>query len=566
MSCPAGSIAVSIPPSNRESRSAPRGRRHRPASLDANLFRRRSISSYDDNAPLPPFTSSCLLDVKPFEFDDKQLTPPFAYERRTRRTRVVWYRERRRVIMVFVGFLMVLLLRMMAARSSGSDSSWWSPRSKLSALFGSQRDQSSSSCDNAYAAFGRLEVDAKNPEHNRWRPYDRQCAPPPLLALLRKALRVGSDGSEASAQLDFPFPAPKLARSSLPLPWLHGKTVLLFGDRTERYHGEQFCRLAGGRFGTIGRDHPLSPPRFVNGVDEKLPTASQEVSEASRPSVCHVAEYDLTIVSAFHFGLVNRVEIERETLLDDANFYPPVALEDRLTHIVLPILHSLNRTRPDLIEFSTGSYDLRHFAALDQLANQDPQSDLTFDRLSWYSKRLTRAFADLADVFPHTPILWRSLQHVPELTNAPSVRIAALDALSRQIVKYLNSSETVAEARTQIASLLEPAEEVVHDVSKRDSRQVMRKTYKNRASSKAKFLNRVKQRIGSSERIEEVAFGDESTSLKGMITVDEWATLMRGQEQPSTSTNVSSLPGGYLWSDMMLFFLERLSAPTHFRT
>jgi len=179
------------------------------------------------------------------------------------------------------------------------------------------------SCKNPYAELGRITVDHQTPENNRWRPYDSACAPPPFLATLRKALRTRSTGSDEPLPLTLPLPPRKAVTSSLPLPWLHGKTVLLFGDHVERNHNKDFCRLAGGQFETISRDHFLSPPRFVNGIDEKLQNANQENFDGSRPAVCYIPEYDFTIISVFHFGLANRVEFERESLLEDPAFYPP---------------------------------------------------------------------------------------------------------------------------------------------------------------------------------------------------------------------------------------------------
>lgn len=394
--------------------------------------------------------------------------------------------------------------------------------------------------------MGRITVDHQIPEKNTWKPYDPACTPPPFLATLRKALRTRSTGSDEPLPLTLPLPSRKAATSSLPLPWLHGKTVLLFGDHVEHNHNKDFCRLSGGQFETISRDHFLSPPRFVNGIDEKLQNANQENFDGSRPAVCYSPEYDFTIISVFHFGLANRVEFERESLLEDPAFYPPgmsptwlslsieittddllakVALEDRLTHIVLPVLDSLNRTQPDLIEFSTGFWDLRHFTALDKLSGQDPSLELSPEQLSWYSERLTRAFADLADAFPHTPLLWRTMHQTPEFVDTPAARVAALDALSRQIVKLLNGAETVGEARVKIDSLMEPIESSSMNRSRHEGRS-RRKSFRDRANSKARFLNKVKQRIGSTERMHDVVFGNEDTSLKQMITVDEWGTLM----------------------------------------
>jgi len=117
------------------------------------------------------------------------------------------------------------------------------------------------------------------------------------------------------------------------------------------------------------------------------------------------------------------------------------------------------------------------------------------------------------------------MHQTPEFADTPPARVAALDALSRQIVKLLNEAETVGEARVKINSLMEPAESTSENRTQYERRS-RRKTYRDRANSRARFLNKVKQRIGSTERMHDVVFGNDDTSLKQMITVDEWGTLM----------------------------------------
>ncbi|GAA6016717.1 hypothetical protein JCM11491_000217 [Sporobolomyces phaffii] len=557
-SFPSTAFSITIPPSQLSAdaeRDSPRRKRH--ASLDAGHFRYRSISSRDSSVYISPASTPYDEKIKAFDFSSKAPLVPSPFEPRKKPMNRKWLRA-------CSGLLGLLLLGIMARRAGARDD-WWTAKNSLDSVL----TRKSPSCDNPYSELGRIAVDQKVPENNRWKPYDSTCAPPPLLATLRKALRTKTRGDKEPAPLSFPLPRRKPATSALPLPWLQGKTVLLFGDHVERNHNKDFCRFAGGQFATIGRDHELSPPRFVNGIDEKLPEKEQENSDASRPAVCYIPEYDFTILSVFHYGLVNRVEIERESLLEEPTFYPPVALEDRLTHIILPILDSLNRTQPDLIEFSTGFWDLRHFTALDEQEGVDPFTELSSERLTWYSERLTRAFADLADVFPRTPLLWRALHQTPEHKGTPPARVAALDALGRKVVAFLNTSPTVGDARDKIAELIETEESDSRPVKRHGNGArvggMRRKTYRERGSSKARFLNKVKQRIGSSERLHDVIFGSDSTTLKGMITVDEWGTLMRGQEHLMNKIHTPSLPGGYLWGDMMLFFLERLSSAPHFR-
>lgn len=194
---------------------------------------------------------------------------------------------------------------------------------------------------------------------------------------------------------------------------------------------------------------------------------------------------------------------------------------------MLPILDTLNRTRPDLIEFSTGFWDLRHFAALDDAAKVDPFGELSTQRLTWFGERLTRAFADLADAFPHTPLLWRSIHQIPEQEASSPARVAALDALSRKIIAFLNDSPTVGDARDRIAQVIDTDESLTSSVLKRhESGARTRTPFRDRGSGRAKFLNKVKSRIGSSDRMHDVVFGSDSTTLKGKITIDEWTTLM----------------------------------------
>jgi hypothetical protein len=139
---------------------------------------------------------------------------------------------------------------------------------------------------------------------NRWVPYDMTCVPPSLFASLR-----GTSRSTDSA-------------GDLPLTWLHGRTVLLFGDHVERQHLFDFCVFAAGKFTVINRHHPLSPPPFENGIDEKLVKTVNDF-DGGRPATCYIEEYDFMLVSAFHYGMANRVEFSHESLFDDQFFHPP---------------------------------------------------------------------------------------------------------------------------------------------------------------------------------------------------------------------------------------------------
>ncbi|BGO91602.1 hypothetical protein NBRC10512_008049 [Rhodotorula toruloides] len=547
----------------------PRSRRH--ASLDLGVAQIRART--DSEAPDSPLSSGRLssagFDEKQRLLYDSQLSPlysPFSFPRRP-----PWWKKRKNLTGAAFAALTLFLLGGIMGLSRLDDpraKHWWGVKDVLQD-YGLELSHPSV-CENPYAEFGRISSDSSTPEGNRWLPYDASCVPPPLLATLRSTLKKKPTVEDSLETLEFPLPKRRTKAKRKSLSWLQGKTVLLFGDHVERNHNKDFCRFAGGKWASIDRDHPLSPPPFVNGIDEKLPGAQQNSSSATRPSVCYLEEYDFMVVSVFHFGLANRVEFEHESLLYNPHFYPPVAVDDRLTHIVLPLLDSLNRTKPDMIEFSSGFWDLRHFAALDELAGKDVFSELTTERLAWYSSRLVHALADLSSVFPDTPLLWRTLHHTPKFNETSPARVAALDQLSRKVVTALNEARNRAGAEERLDLLVqhryEEAQAALLVERSEAGRRVRptgrrKKTFKDRMSNKAPFLNRVKERIGSKDRIKDVNLSTDETSLRGLLRFDEWGALMRGQEHTmvheGNAVYTPPLPGGYVWGDLMLFELRR---------
>ena len=174
-------------------------------------------------------------------------------------------------------------------------------------------------CENPWIEYGRMVVDQRVPENNRWVAYDLSCTTPELMAALR-IVHANTTAPPLVLPLATMFPH---VDNSLPFPWLHNRTVLLFGDHVERQHALDFCALAGGSHLIVNSNHPLSPPRFVNGIDEKFLRSDRPDHDDSRPSVCYLEKYNFMIVTVFHYGLANRVEFERESLLVDPHFYPP---------------------------------------------------------------------------------------------------------------------------------------------------------------------------------------------------------------------------------------------------
>ena len=219
-----------------------------------------------------------------------------------------------------------------------------------------------------------------------------------------------------------------------------------------------------------------------------------------------------------------------------------VGMTDRLSHIVLPLLKSLGRPHPDLLEFSSGFWDLRHFSTLDSMKGQDPTSELSIERLGWYSDRLTKSIATLGTMFPGTPLLWRALHHTPKSSITPFTRVAALDQLGRKVVRDLNKSS-----------------KRVPFVKQTTSEAPRKKPTKERESTHATFLNRVNNRINNAGPKSQIMQQIGVDSLVGKIRVDEWGALMLGQEHGRDDVDTAVLPGGFIWGDILLSELRRVT-------
>ncbi|GAA5880590.1 hypothetical protein JCM3774_004745 [Rhodotorula dairenensis] len=397
-------------------------------------------------------------------------------------------------------------------------------------------------CADPYTAPGRLDHSDRWPDATRWLPYDPSCFPPPLLATLRAGLE--SKPSQYSEPAELQFPLKRTSTSAgilLPLPWLVGKTVVLVGDDVERAHAKDFCRFADGEYTVVTSNHPLSPRPFANGIDEKWVQNTQGSLNETRPTVCYLPRYDFVLVNVFHFGLANRVEFEHESIFRDPHFYPPAALRDRLDSILLPILSKLGRTSPDLVEFASGFWDLRHFAAVDGRYGQPLDRELSPDRLEWYTDRLVQAFSDLGALFPRAKLFWRPVYTITTADWAAPTRSIALERLASRIVTALNTSPDAVAVKADLLRAIS---------SRTKGKDSQRSAIQARGldSVTTHFLNRMHERIGSKERLEVTAPASWTrASLQGRLEVDPWNSVVRGQEPLDTN------PGGYVWSDIMLY-------------
>jgi len=64
--------------------------------------------------------------------------------------------------------------------------------------------------------------------------------------------------------------------------------------------------MAGGNSAFIDSTHPWSPLPYTDGHQDFLKKGGADhVQHLARPWVCHVEKYNFTLVSVFHFGLMD---------------------------------------------------------------------------------------------------------------------------------------------------------------------------------------------------------------------------------------------------------------------
>ena len=151
-----------------------------------------------------------------------------------------------------------------------------------------------------------------------------------------------------------------------------------FGSRDEWHAAPKVCMLPDLNFTMISQ---FSKPRLIRNVADR------------------------TMLGVFHFGLIKFEEITR-AWSEQWSYYPPFEFEDRLEHLVLPLLRNLGRDRVDLVSFSSLLWDQVHWRAEAKTAAALPDSMLAI-----YAERLDAAIKAVASAFPSTlTILWRTAQ------------------------------------------------------------------------------------------------------------------------------------------------------------
>ncbi|KAI7936609.1 hypothetical protein MJO28_015508 [Puccinia striiformis f. sp. tritici] len=340
---------------------------------------------------------------------------------------------------------------------------------------------------------GYLNYDQDHILDNNWVPFNRKC---PTISLLKPLV---NDLSKLHSQ---PNPL------SFALPWLVNRTVVLIGDSIERFHARDFCDILSATteppyheisengfspsksnqstpsrsFYVNSKDSPeLKPPQYLFNPDDRDAVPSDWPSDQRQkyrdhhlewadrdnirtsPWICEVPSYGFRIVTLFTFGIE---PYKSGSYYSDQDwFISPSSFIDKLHHTLLPLLENLSRERneprirhPDLIEVSSGLWDLRQWSEEDSRLNNITLDDstelvyrsLSFTRLEWWAERVTTLLKAIDTAFPSNkdnataPILWRSLHHTRRHSVAPYSRVEQLDQYARLLIHTLKNNETIA--------------------------------------------------------------------------------------------------------------------------
>jgi hypothetical protein len=228
------------------------------------------------------------------------------------------------------------------------------------------------------------------------------------------------------------------------LEWMRNKTVLLIGDSIERDHVSLFCSLMGRDAEVIKGKHPLATVPESGAVaaterkkkDRAARIAYKGMQESTLPRVCYIDELNF-VVSRLTFFLSRVASVHDELTpnvrqmtnlyhfgLDEQGFWKdidqyhgPATIEERFSTHYRPFISKLQGddrpTAPDLVEISSGMFDLARWAKQDETAGRSTKEDVNAKELEWYSKRV-KAFMDTtATSWPQAVKLWRAVT-VPE--------------------------------------------------------------------------------------------------------------------------------------------------------
>lgn len=133
------------------------------------------------------------------------------------------------------------------------------------------------------------------------------------------------------------------------LQYATNRTILLFGDSTERDHVRYACELLQGEHGVILPDTPFWPqPEISIAKPRRGYWLPNEYSARYYPTLCRIRAIDLMIVNVYHYGLQEDGDDDRSVEL-----VPPYGIADRVSQVVAPLMGKIGRN-VDIVEFGVG--------------------------------------------------------------------------------------------------------------------------------------------------------------------------------------------------------------------
>ncbi|KAM0791610.1 hypothetical protein ACM66B_006052 [Microbotryomycetes sp. NB124-2] len=369
-----------------------------------------------------------------------------------------------------------------------------------------------------FSSFGTLIVDPNEADKNQWVPFDPTCSPPAFMAKLRDDHVDMSTLSSIKRKQDF--------------AWLRHKTALLIGDSVSREHVENFCQLMGEESQVIRPGHKYAvqdtPKRAATKAHHVVDKPNRLngraiVRDSARPRMCYIKEYDFLLVSVLHFGL------DQEDFWRDRNmpqYTSPGHFEHRLTDIVQPMINSIRAdgrpSAPDYVEVTSGAWDLARWAEQDVASGSETTTGLAQDRVTWYRFRVGQVLEKVRKAFPHAKArVWRTMHY-------PTDQLAEKDYFMDKI------------SRTNATGAMEQPYFPHNRIYQLDQavRTLMVSLTSNVAEQSSKAV------------VASAPYSD--------FRISEWGTIMKGhQAHHRDRLHGDPLPGGYVWSDIMLYELSR---------
>ncbi|CAD6565265.1 MAG: hypothetical protein CYPHOPRED_005355 [Cyphobasidiales sp. Tagirdzhanova-0007] len=375
------------------------------------------------------------------------------------------------------------------------------------------RQSTSTSC-NPYIVSGNFHADYSEPSNNYWEPIDAATCRAPQYV---KQLRAGDyKGME----------------------WMQNRTVVLLGDSIERDHVNLFCSILGKEAETIKGKHPLAVAAGISDSmesnerkkkDRASRIAFKGMQESTLPKLCYVKELNFMLVNMYHFGLDEQGYWQA---LDQ--FHGPGSIEERFETQFGPFISKLRSdyraSAPDLIEISSGMFDLAKWAKEDIAGEQNTEDELSADRLAWYESRVSRFMEVTTASFPAAIKVWRGVTH-------PEDQAAELDYFNDRF-GHSPASSTPHFSTSRVHQIDQIARKLAHPSP---PIYLTQQSFKARRS----IIN------------ETVAV---PVHQKREFVYNPWSSLIQGapaHQLDRLHGGDLATPGAVLWSDMMLWHLKQ---------